>query len=296
MAQQEIELILTRQLASSLATPCLVFDPQGTLIFYNEPAETIMGQRFEETGAMLVSELARIFTATDGRGTPLPADALPLTIALLTRRPAYKRFWIRSLDGVRRQIASSAFPIIGEAGQFLGAMAIVPEVHDKGSAPPWVEARPPGLTQPGPGAPKELDPQARGGFAARPQKEIEVILTRQLASYLATPIIIVDPRGTLLYYNEPGETIIGLRFEEAGEVPASVWLTVSSPTDRAGKRLPPSRHPLMVALAERRPAHRRFWIRGRDGVRRQIEVVAIPIIGQAERFLGGMALFWEVKD
>jgi hypothetical protein len=33
------------------------------------------------------------------------------------------------------------------------------------------------------------------------QKEIEVILTRQLASYLAMPIIIIDPLGTLLFYN-----------------------------------------------------------------------------------------------
>ena len=29
------------------------------------------------------------------------------------------------------------------------------------------------------------------------QKEIEVILTRQLASYLATPVVQVDPEGTL---------------------------------------------------------------------------------------------------
>ena len=32
------------------------------------------------------------------------------------------------------------------------------------------------------------------------QKEIEVILTRQLASYLAMPIIIMDSVGTLLFY------------------------------------------------------------------------------------------------
>ena len=32
-------------------------------------------------------------------------------------------------------------------------------------------------------------------------EEIEVILARQLASYLAMPIFIVDPQGTLLYYN-----------------------------------------------------------------------------------------------
>ena len=35
------------------------------------------------------------------------------------------------------------------------------------------------------------------------QKEIEVILARQLASYLALPVFIVDLEGTLLFYNDP---------------------------------------------------------------------------------------------
>ena len=33
------------------------------------------------------------------------------------------------------------------------------------------------------------------------QKAIEVILMRQLASYLAMPIFVVDPDGNLLFYN-----------------------------------------------------------------------------------------------
>lgn len=34
-----------------------------------------------------------------------------------------------------------------------------------------------------------------------PQKAIELILTRQLASYLAMPIFLVDAAGTLVFYN-----------------------------------------------------------------------------------------------
>ncbi len=36
--------------------------------------------------------------------------------------------------------------------------------------------------------------------------DIEVILMKQVASYLAMPIFVVDPSGTLLFYNEPAET------------------------------------------------------------------------------------------
>ena len=43
------------------------------------------------------------------------------------------------------------------------------------------------------------------------QQEIEVILSRQLFSYLMIPIFLVDPEGSLLFYNEPAETILGRR-------------------------------------------------------------------------------------
>ena len=127
------------------------------------------------------------------------------------------------------------------------------------------------------------------------QKEIEVILSRQLADYLATPIFIVDPQGTLIFYNEPAERILGRRFEETGEMPAPEWSTLFQPTDDGGNPIDPGGLPLMIALTERRPAHRTFWIRGLDGALRHIEVTAFPLIGQAQRYLGGLAIFWEVS-
>lgn len=130
----------------------------------------------------------------------------------------------------------------------------------------------------------------------RPQHEIEVILMRHLASYLVMPIFIVDGVGTLVYYNEPAEAILGRRFEETGAMPMQEWSTIFVPTDELGAVLPPESLPLSIALAERRPAHRRFWIRGLDGVLRLIEVAAFPLIGQSDRFLGGVAIFWEAAD
>jgi PAS domain-containing protein len=125
------------------------------------------------------------------------------------------------------------------------------------------------------------------------QKEVEVILTRQLASYLAVPVFLVDPAGNLVYYNEPAEQLLGQRFEETGEMGVGAWATMFDPTDAAGDSIPPDSLPLIVALRERRPVHRDMWIRGHDGLRRRLEVTALPIVGQAGRFLGGIALFWE---
>jgi PAS domain-containing protein len=126
-----------------------------------------------------------------------------------------------------------------------------------------------------------------------PQYDVEVILTKQVASYLATPIFVVDPDGTLLYFNEPAETILGRRYDEAGEMPQSEWSTIFTPTDERGEPLPAALLPLSIALAEQRPAHGPMWIRGLDGVVRHIAVTAFPLVGQHDRKLGAVALFWE---
>ena len=128
------------------------------------------------------------------------------------------------------------------------------------------------------------------------QKEIELILARQLASHLAMPIFIVDPQGNLIYYNEPAEIILGRRFEETGEMPVEQWSTIFKPTDETNKPLAPEALPLVIAVKQHRPAHRDMWIQGLDGVRRRIEVTAFPIDGQAERYLGALAIFWESKQ
>ncbi len=126
-------------------------------------------------------------------------------------------------------------------------------------------------------------------------KAVEVILARQLASYLALPIFIVDPDGTLLYYNEKAEAILGYRFDETGAMAASEWGTIFTPYDDQGQPITVEQLPLIIALTNREPARGTFWIKRLDGQRRHIEVMAIPLIGQADRFLGAMAMFWEVQ-
>lgn len=125
------------------------------------------------------------------------------------------------------------------------------------------------------------------------QQEVEVILSRHLAEYLAMPIFIVNPEGDLIFYNEPAEAILGTRYTETGVMPAREWATVFHPIDQEGNPLSPDDLPLVIAITQHIPAHKIFWIRGKDGNMREIEVTAVPLIGQAERFLGGIAIFWE---
>ena len=53
MPQRDIGLILMRQLADGLAVPMLLADERGDLLFFNEPAERLLGQRFDDVQRML---------------------------------------------------------------------------------------------------------------------------------------------------------------------------------------------------------------------------------------------------
>ena len=125
---------------------------------------------------------------------------------------------------------------------------------------------------------------------------IQIILLRQLAGYLSVPLFLVDPNGDLLFYNEPAEVILGQRFEETGAMSAAVWSSAFIPEDEHGNPVPPDEVPLMISVAERRPAYRRIFIRGLDGIVRHVEIAAIPIVGLQGDFLGAAALFWEVSE
>jgi hypothetical protein len=50
---------------------------------------------------------------------------------------------------------------------------------------------------------------------------------------------------------------------------------------------------MAVALREQRPVHRKFRLHGFDGTAHDIEATAFPLVGQAGRRLGVVALFWE---
>jgi PAS domain-containing protein len=121
---QPIELILVRHLAGSLAIPLFLVDPDGTMVFYNEAAEQVLGRRYDEAGEMSFAEWTTVFAVRDAEGEPLDINQLPLVRALRARRPAHHRFEITGLDGAPRSIEVSAFPLEAEGKRMLGAVAL----------------------------------------------------------------------------------------------------------------------------------------------------------------------------
>jgi PAS domain-containing protein len=115
-AQKPLELILARNLLSSISTPAFLVGDDGMLLFYNEAAGALVGRRFEETGTMAAEEWTAAFGPFDEDDQPIPYDQVPLTRTLRRGHPSHGNFRICTAGNVYEDIAASAIPIVGNGG------------------------------------------------------------------------------------------------------------------------------------------------------------------------------------
>ena len=127
-------------------------------------------------------------------------------------------------------------------------------------------------------------------------KSLPLILARELGSNLATPMFLIDGAGTLVFYNEAAELLIGRPFAEVGEMPALDFGEELRMSDSDGAPLRRRDTPAGIAFFERRPAHRMVMATGYDGVRRRVEATAYPLFGSTDDLHGVLTVFWEVRD
>ena len=122
--QKNLVLILAREFASKLATATFVIDAGGNLVFYNEAAEEILGRSFAEAGEINAEQWGTLFDVHDLDGSPLPLEEMPGGVALLERKPSHRSLRITGLDGERREIAVTAFPLMAHTDDLVGVVAI----------------------------------------------------------------------------------------------------------------------------------------------------------------------------
>jgi PAS domain-containing protein len=124
------------------------------------------------------------------------------------------------------------------------------------------------------------------------QRHIALILARDFAATVSTPMFVVDADGDVVYFNEAAEQVLGQGFSEA-QMSADEWATAFRPVDADGGAVPLEELPLGIAFLTGAPAHRPLRIQGGDGVDRDIEVTAFPLFAHPDRLVGGVAVFWE---
>jgi PAS domain-containing protein len=126
-----------------------------------------------------------------------------------------------------------------------------------------------------------------------PDTAIELILARQVASYLALPIILTDAQGDLVFYNEPAEAVLGLRFDSTGQIPLSERVAALFLRDEDGEAVPFDEVPVVQVLRTGRPVYRRMLMRGLDNVDRRIETTSFPLMRRDDTLVGALIVFWE---
>jgi len=127
-------------------------------------------------------------------------------------------------------------------------------------------------------------------------KPLPLILARELASNLATPMFLLDARGVLVYYNDAAALLIGKAYGDVGEMPAEEFGAVLNLKTPDGEPLRRRDTPAGIAFFERRPAHMTVAATGFDGVQRLVHATAYPLFGTEAEMHGVVSVFWQVAD
>jgi PAS domain S-box-containing protein len=125
------------------------------------------------------------------------------------------------------------------------------------------------------------------------QRNLVLILARDLADKLASAVFVVDDEGTLVYFNEAAAEILGKTFGEVGMMREEEWSQAIVAMEFDGRPIATDQLPLAVARRERRPTHRALKIKNMEGDELPIAVTALPLFARKDEFVGAAAVFWE---
>ena len=120
---QAVELILARNLLSAVELAAFIIDTDGTVVFFNDSAGTLIGRRFEEVGPLHRDQWSSEFGPFDEFGQLVPTDSLPLSVALREGLPANGHFSVRLEEGDLVPVEVSALPLVTANG-FQGAIVV----------------------------------------------------------------------------------------------------------------------------------------------------------------------------
>jgi PAS domain S-box-containing protein len=119
-----LPLILARELASNVATPFLVLDKDGTIVFFNERAEQIIGSTAAELGELTEEEWRALLKVERLDGTPVPSEQTPSAIARRECRPHLDTLVYTREDGHSMRLVVMAVPLLAHANDLAGVFLV----------------------------------------------------------------------------------------------------------------------------------------------------------------------------
>ncbi len=125
-------------------------------------------------------------------------------------------------------------------------------------------------------------------------KSLPLILARELAASLATPMFLLDAAGMLVFFNDAAAMLLGRSFAGVGEIPSLEFGASLQLATPEGEPIRRRDTPAGVAYYQQKPAHMNVVATAYNGVRREYEATAYPLLGATGEMHGVVAVFWPV--
>ncbi len=140
-------------------------------------------------------------------------------------------------------------------------------------------------------------PPESDGLGQTP-RSLPLILARELAANLATPMFLLDEAGTLVFYNEAAELMLGKTYAELGPITGADFGDLLQIENLDGSRMRKRDSPAGVAFNQREPCHRSLLATPLGGAKPKAkwEVTAYPLFGRTGEMHGVLTVFWEAKQ
>jgi hypothetical protein len=101
-----------------------LLDGRGNLVFYNDPAELLIGRPFAELGEIPSHEFGEMLELRHADGSPMRRRDSPSGIAFFERRPAHRVVLATAFDGTRRLVEATAYPLFGAGEELHGVVTV----------------------------------------------------------------------------------------------------------------------------------------------------------------------------
>jgi PAS domain-containing protein len=123
-APRSLPLILAREFAANLATPMFLLDASGTLVYYNEAAELMLGRTHAELGPVTANEFGAMLQLANLDGSPLRRRDSPAGVAFINREPSHRTLLATTLDGRQDAFECTAYPLFATTEEMHGVLAV----------------------------------------------------------------------------------------------------------------------------------------------------------------------------
>jgi hypothetical protein len=101
-----------------------LIDAEGTLVYFNEAAELMLGKRYAEVGPITALEFGSMVDAAYLDGTPMRRRDSPAGVAFYRHEPSHQTLLATTLDGTRAQFEVTAYPLFGHVGDMHGVLCV----------------------------------------------------------------------------------------------------------------------------------------------------------------------------